>query len=251
MRKLHTKVDKFMKIDFLKGNIVDIKADAVVLPANSKLKEGPGASEAIFKAAGKSSLKKACDKIGSCEVGNAVPTLAFNLDANYIIHAVVPKWIDGENNEYELLSSAYLATLNVADVLGCETVAFPLLASGNNGFDKELAFEIALKSIESYEPHKLNHVMIVLFEEDVVSIAENKGFPVIPLPENSRNVHKEKIAKLLGEGKEIAAIFLEEQLAKGIELLKDEKNRELILSAGIAIAKAVITGKKGGPAKKK
>lgn len=239
-----------MKIGFLNGNVADVKADAVVLPANTNLKEGRGASEAIFKAAGKNALKKACDKIGSCEVGNAVPTLAFNLDANYIIHAVVPKWIDGDSGEYELLSSAYLSALNIADVLGCESIAFPLLASGNNGFDKELAFEIALKSIESYEPLRLKQAIIVLYGESTVSIVENEGHTVTILPEKAKNAHKEKFVKLFDEGKEVALVFLEDQLSKGIEFLKDEKNRELILKAGVNIATAVIAGKKGIPKKK-
>ena len=122
-----------MKIDFVSTNIVSVAADAIVLPANSKLKEGSGASTAIFEAAGRKKLTQACKKIGSCEVGNSVPTLAYDLNARYIIHSVVPKWIDGNSGEYELLSAAYLSALNVADVMGCETIAFRLLALGNNG----------------------------------------------------------------------------------------------------------------------
>lgn len=53
-----------MEVRFLKGNIVDAKVDAIVLPANSKLKEGSGASEAIFKAAGRKELTKKCKEIG-------------------------------------------------------------------------------------------------------------------------------------------------------------------------------------------
>ena len=41
-----------MEFRILKGNIIDARVDAIVLPANTKLKEGSGASEAIFKAAG-------------------------------------------------------------------------------------------------------------------------------------------------------------------------------------------------------
>ena len=37
-----------MKLTIVKGNIVHIHADAIVLPANPSLKEGAGASKAIF-----------------------------------------------------------------------------------------------------------------------------------------------------------------------------------------------------------
>ena len=65
--------------------------------------------------------------------------MTLKLDANYIIHAVVQKWIDGEQQEYDYLSAAYLSVMNVADIMGCESIAFPLLESGNNGFDLNLA----------------------------------------------------------------------------------------------------------------
>ncbi len=132
-----------MNVDIVKTDIVNISADAIVLPANPKLKEGSGASAAIFAAAGREKLAKECAKIKECAVGTAIPTPAFDLDAKCIIHAVVPKWKDGEHDEYRLLSSAYLCALNVADLMGCESIAFPLLSSGNNGFDLDLAFEIA------------------------------------------------------------------------------------------------------------
>ena len=152
-----------MKFEIIKTNLVNISADAIVLPANTKLKEGSGTSAAIFEAAGRKHLTAACKKIGTCDVGSAVPTLAFNLDAKYIIHAVVSKWIDGEHGEYDLLSSAYLSSLRVADVMGCSSIAFPLLASGNNGYNPKLAFQIARDSIESFDGANLKIIILVLF----------------------------------------------------------------------------------------
>lgn len=147
------------------GNIADAKADAIVLPANENLLEGPGASAAIFEAAGRSELTEACRKEGKCKVGSAVVTPAFNLDADYIIHAVVPKWRGGKHNEYDLLCSAYLSALNLADEMECESVAFPLLASGNNGFDYSMAFDIAKLSIQSFKASHLKQVFLVLFNK--------------------------------------------------------------------------------------
>ncbi len=95
-----------------RGNIVHCDTDAIVLPANTMLKEGSGTSHAIFSAAGRSKLTKACKGIKvPLEVGMAVPTSGYNLKASFIIHAVVPKWIDDSHNEYELLSTAYRSSL--------------------------------------------------------------------------------------------------------------------------------------------
>lgn len=78
----------------------------------------------------------------------------------YIIHAVVPRWVDGEHDEYDLLSSAYLASLNIAEIMRCDSIAFPLLASGNNGFDKELAIQIAKESIGQFTGDSLKNVYL-------------------------------------------------------------------------------------------
>lgn len=167
-----------MKFDIVKGDIVDVCADAVVLPANTGLKEGSGTSRAIFKAAGRIELMKACAEYGHCDIGSAVPTEAFNLNAKCIIHAVVPRWKDGNHQEYELLSSAYLSALNMADHLKCQSIVFPLLASGNNGFDKELAFQIAKKSFESFSGEHLKKITLVIYEGSVALLIKSWGYEI-------------------------------------------------------------------------
>ena len=234
-----------MDFSIIKADISRVSADAIVLPANSKLKEGSGASTAIFEAAGRKALTKACQKIGHCDVGSAVPTLAFDLDAKYIIHAVVPRWIDGSSGEYDLLCAAYLSALNIADVMECKSIAFPLLASGNNGFDMELALEIALKSFETFTPVNLQKIFLVVYGDRVSNLMKEKGFVVVEMPEASwtsgfDQAHKEKLKKMKAEGKEVLFEFLEDQIQKAIDFLKDKERREKILEAGIEIVKIVI-----------
>ena len=239
-----------MNFDLIKTNIVNVTADAIVLPANSKLKEGSGASTAIFEAAGRKKLTQAWKKIGYCRVGSAVPTPAFNLDAKYIVHAVVPRWIDGNSNEYELLSSTYLTSLQLADVIGCESIAFPLLASGNNGYDKEIAFSIAQDSISSFEGTNLKKVFLVVYGDLITSFLSENGYKVIEIPEDlkknqKKNERNQKAEQIAAEGKEILDQFVQNQIRKGMDFLKDEKNQEMILKAGIAIAKKAIDSKIG------
>ena len=94
-------------IEILKSSIVDLKVDAIVNAANERLLEGGGVCGAIFRAAGSKQLTEACEKIGGCKIGRAVITSGFNLPAKAIIHAVGPVWYGGNNNEAELLKSAY------------------------------------------------------------------------------------------------------------------------------------------------
>ena len=82
-----------------KSDITKLDTDAIVNAANSALQAGGGVCGAIFKAAGHHRLQEACDKIGHCDVGSAVITPGFDLKAKYIIHAVGPRWVDGEHGE--------------------------------------------------------------------------------------------------------------------------------------------------------
>ena len=220
-----------MRFEVIQNDITNMSVDAIVLPANEKLKEGSGTSKAIFEKAGRKDLTKACSELRFCKTGCAIPTPAFHLDANYIIHAVVPKWIDGEHQEYDYLSAAYLSALNLADVLNCESIAFPLLAAGNNGFYLELAYEIARESIESFESSSLKQVFLVVYSDNIATFIKGKGVPV-------SEAQNPKI--LIIEVKKLAQEVLSEQIEKALVYLKDEKNREKIVQIGITIATQVL-----------
>lgn len=230
-----------MEFTVVRANIVNIAADAIVLPANEKLKEGSGTSHAIFEAAGRAKLTKACAEYKHCTTGSAVPTPAFDLSSKFIIHAVVPKWKDGNHDEYGLLSSAYLTSLNLADLMGCESIAFPLLASGNNGFDRSLAFQIAETSIKEFTGDKLKKVILVVYGENAECFVRSLGYDVTVLAEN-QPVHKIQIP-------DEAKKFIDTGLKAADKWLKDENNQKLLLEAGINIALLLLpAGGKGAKA---
>ncbi len=162
------------------GNIADMTSDAIVLPANSWLKEGSGSSRAIFKKAGKRKLQEACDEIvkkyGKLDITDSFTTPGFDTNASVIIHAVVPKWIDGQSDEYVNLLLTYRNALATADELGFKSIAFPLLAAGNNGFDLSIALEIAQSEISNYEQIKqLTEVNLVLYDSKAIELVRRQG----------------------------------------------------------------------------
>lgn len=237
-----------MKFEVVKTNIVNVAADAIVLPANEALKEGSGTSRAIFEAAGRKKLTKACQKIGHCNTGSAIPTLAFDLNSKYIIHAVVPKWIDGSHNEYDLLCSAYLSSLKIAEIMGCESIAFPVLASGNNGFDKKLAVQIAEESMKSFENCKLKKAILVVYGDAMEAYMRGLGYDVLIIPDNlnfnkKENEHQAKMKVLLSNGKDAAQIFVENQLEKAIDWIKEPDNQKELVKWGKIVFQAVVSKK--------
>lgn len=238
-----------MNFSILKGNIVDVKVDAIVLPANTHLKEGSGASAAIFEAAGRKKLTKACAEQKHCDLGSATATLAYDLPEKYIIHAVVPKWIDGKHNEYSLLSTTYASALELADVMECKSMAFPLLASGNNKFDKDLAFDIAVESFQRFQPKNLETIQLIIYGNHISELVKSKGFSVSVLPvnldkEKKRMERNKEAEKVINDAADVARKLVLENLQKGIDYMKVPEHREKLMEDGIHIFKLFLGNRK-------
>lgn len=132
------------------------------------------------------------------------------------------------------------AALEIADIMECKSIAFPLLASGNNGYDLELALEVALKSIETYNAKNLSIVMLVVFGNHISDIVKSKGLEVTLLPRNLEKDEKEHLEakrKMLNDAEDVAQQFMMEQIQKGIDYFKDPKHREEALQFGKVIVK--------------
>ena len=89
-------------------------------------------------------------------------TTAGNLPAKYLIHAVGPRWLDGEHNEPQLLCDAYSNALFKANEIHALTVSFPCISTGVYGFPPQKAAEIAIGTILSMLP-QYDHVAEVFF----------------------------------------------------------------------------------------
>ena len=155
----------------IRNDITKVAADAIVNPANRNLLQGSGTSRAIYQAAGEQELTAACEAIGHCDLGKAVSTPAFGLPATYIFHAVCPAWHGGGVGEAEQLAGAYHSALELAAECHCESVAFPLLSSGNYGYPKEQAFRIAVDTITQYVMEHDLTVYLVLYDRDSLAVS--------------------------------------------------------------------------------
>jgi O-acetyl-ADP-ribose deacetylase (regulator of RNase III) len=114
------------------------RVDAIVNAANTALIPGGGVDGALNQAAGLK-LKQAMAKIGGTPTGTAVITPAFDLPAKYVIHAVGPRYIDGQHEEETLLYSAYEAVFQLARENDIQTLAVPVLSAGIYQYPKEAA----------------------------------------------------------------------------------------------------------------
>lgn len=157
-----------MKIELIQGDITKVKVDAIVNAANSSLLGGGGVDGAIHRAGGKAILEE-CRQIrnkqGKCKTGEAVITTAGNLPAKKVIHTVGPVYSGGKNYEKEKqLSSCYHNSMLIAKENDLKTIAFPNISTGIYRFPKQLAAEIAIKTVK--ENPILEKVIFVCFDEE-------------------------------------------------------------------------------------
>ena len=138
-----------MSIEIRKVSITDTGLECVVNAANSSLWEGGGVCGYIFSAAGSRELTEACERIGHCDEGSAVITPGFKL-SKYIIHAVGPRWIDGNYDEPSKLYGAYKKSLELCKENNIHEVAFPLISAGMFGYPVEKVWEQALGSCKDF-----------------------------------------------------------------------------------------------------
>ncbi len=137
------------RIQVIKGDITNLKVDAIVNAANTSLLGGGGVDGAIHRAAGEE-LKMECRKLGGCPTGEARITPGFQLPVKNVIHAVGPVWHGGKTKENQLLASCYKNSLDLAVKNGIRTIAFPAISCGVYRFPFDKAAEIAVQEVKKF-----------------------------------------------------------------------------------------------------
>lgn len=138
-----------MRIELVRGNIVDLEVDAVVNAANSTLQGGGGVDGAIHAAAGPE-LARETRSLAPCPTGEARISGGHSLRARHVIHTVGPVWRGGSSGEPQLLANCYRSSLSLAAEHGLGSVAFPAISTGIYGYPLEEACRIAVREVAAW-----------------------------------------------------------------------------------------------------
>lgn len=163
------------------GDITQLKVDAIVNAANSRLIGCTLANHTcidnIIHTKAGVQLRLACDEIiqqqGRKEpTGKAKITKGYNLPAHYVIHTVGP-YIDERGVsplKENLLISSYQSALELADENNVSSIAFCCISTGEFNFPNQQAAEIAINTVKDYlkaTNSKLQVIFNVFKNEDL------------------------------------------------------------------------------------
>jgi O-acetyl-ADP-ribose deacetylase (regulator of RNase III) len=158
-------------IELVLGDITEQDVDAIVNAANPSLLGGGGVDGAIHRAGGPAILEE-CRLLGGCDPGNVKATSGGTLPARHVLHAVGPIWRGGRESEAELLASCHRRAIELAEELGCKSVAFPAISTGAYGYPVELAAPVAIAATrEALEAHPAVELARFVFRDDLTLAA--------------------------------------------------------------------------------
>jgi O-acetyl-ADP-ribose deacetylase len=136
-----------VELEIAQGDLTLRGEDAVVNAANEFLQHGGGVAEAIVRRGGA-------------------------LAARHVIHAVGPRW--GEGDEAAKLASAIVTSLNLAEANGIRSIAFPAVSAGIFGYPMKEAAVVMLKAcVERLRARNaFTRVVYCLYDEASAAVFE-------------------------------------------------------------------------------
>ena len=149
-----------LKLEVVEGDITTLDVDAIVNAANDHLWMGAGVAGAIKRAGGEEIEREAMAK-GPIEVGDAVATGAGRLKARYVVHGAVM----GQDlrTSGDAIERTTRRCLEVADELGCKSLALPAFGTGVGGFSIEECARIMVGGVRAYVPRTLETAVFAVF----------------------------------------------------------------------------------------
>ena len=156
----------------VRGNLLEEPVDVIVNAANGHLAHGGGVAGIISRAAGaalQSESDSLVQKTGPFPTGSAVATSAGKLPFKAVIHAVGPRY--GEGDEERKLKQALTAAFALAAERGWQSVAFPAVSAGIFSVPLDICARAYLAAARSA---RLRKVRLCLRDQPVIDAVLNE-----------------------------------------------------------------------------
>jgi O-acetyl-ADP-ribose deacetylase len=156
-----------MEIVAQQGDVTQVKADAVVNPANSLGEMGGGVAGALRQAGGVEIEQEAMSK-APIPMGEAIFTTAGKLPFKGIVHAPTMEQ-PAQRTTVDKVRKATLAALLCADSYGVKILAIPGMGTGAGGVSPAAAADAMVEILRNYETMSVRKVILIDRESATVA----------------------------------------------------------------------------------
>jgi O-acetyl-ADP-ribose deacetylase (regulator of RNase III) len=170
-RALATRTVAGCTVSAVLGDLTEQRVDAIVNAANSALAHGGGLAGAIVRRGG-GVIQEESDRLAPVRVGSAATTSAGALPSRWVIHAVGPRW--GEGDEELKLRSAVRSSLAETARLDARSLALPAISTGIFGYPKPDGTRVIVDELcgwlTAHPETRLCEVRLTAFDEETAGL---------------------------------------------------------------------------------
>ncbi|XP_072026207.1 uncharacterized protein [Amphiura filiformis] len=254
-----------LQMIILQDDITKQKVDIIVNAANGRLDHGGGVAGAISRAAGYQ-LQQDCNNFmynrKPLQIGQCVDTKGYRLPCRYIIHAVGPVYQrqnspDRANVFFDSLLTTFMNILGLAEAKGAQTIAIPLISSGNFGGPKTICANALASALYNFssspQRRNLQQIFLVNIDQEATTTlqsnfgglflsAEDKDEAQIESQSVLQQIPSKPAKYTTNEGIEV--VVVQGDITKGsVEVIVNAANSKLLHGGGVAGAIAHAAGK--------
>jgi O-acetyl-ADP-ribose deacetylase (regulator of RNase III) len=152
-----------IELEVLQADVTKLEVDAIANAANTELRHGGGVAAAISRAGGAAVQRESTEK-APIGLGEALETTAGDMPARYVIHAATMEL--GGPTSAEIIARATASTLEMADELGCRSLALVAFGTGVGGFPLEDAARLMVDAVRQHEGSSLQRVVFAVHGDE-------------------------------------------------------------------------------------
>ena len=160
-----------MPFRIVRNDIKKMNTEVIVSAADSDVIVGGGVDSAVYHAAGMEELLAGRRQAGRLKAGEVAVTSAGRLSCRYVFHVCSPVFVDGSRGEERALKGCYEKCLALAAEKKCESIAFPLLSAGTNGYPAGAALEAAVAVCRDFLQTQDMGIYLVVFDKEAAALS--------------------------------------------------------------------------------
>ena len=169
-----------LELEVRDGDIAAVEVDAIANAANDRLWMGAGVAGAL-KRAGGDEIEQEAMAIGGIPLGTAIATTAGRLRARWVIHGAAM----GQDlrTDGDLVRRTTRSCLELAEELGCRSLALPAFGTGVGGFPLAECARIMVEEARIFPAQSLELVIFAVYGSEAYEAFSSELSS--PLPDGS------------------------------------------------------------------